>query len=161
PTTATDQNKACIVEDNCRCAAASQGEAAPIALDVALHTAPVFPVAGQRIEEIARAITESDKGFDFGTAVLDEALDRLRTLVRPPIFRLRPFTQRAENVNAGDLLIRVAGEMRAIIDAAEARLLIRAEQRISLFSRDRCNGGYGGGDQQSGGRGAQRDVICH
>jgi hypothetical protein len=109
------------------------------------HLTPlwVLLVARERVVGRALAVTEGDEGHNVGLAVLAKSLDHLIALVGLPVLGLAPLAERAQDVEAGNLLLRVGGQMCPVVDPAEAGLLVGGEDRVAGLSS--------GGDGQDGG----------
>jgi len=95
----SNEDEAVVVEQYCACAFAFEAEAAAVAFDGAVR--PVVGVllgADQPIVEIAPAASKGDEGLDLGISGLAELLDRSVPRGDPPVFGLRSFTERAEDM---------------------------------------------------------------
>ena len=81
----------------------------------------------ERVVEGALAVAEGDEGGDGRLPVLAEIPDRLRARVRRPVLRLAPPLERAQHVEARDLLLGVGFQMGGVVDPAEAGLPVGGE----------------------------------
>ena len=121
-----------------------EAEAAAVALDHAAHALAGLLVAGQRIVEGALAVAEVDEGGDGGLSLLAEAPDRLGARVGRPVLRLAPRLERAQHMEARDLLLGMGFQVGRVIDPAEAGVPVGGEHgRAGLGDR---GGRPAGGD---------------